>query len=340
MMTLGDMAAHVCGLVGMSDDESLTACKGFLDRRYRLIWDARLWRETVDVVTPTGLTAGTQEVVLTESPRIERVLQICANDNDQLNPIEWTTLWLTDPTAFATQAGGPPVSFTLRRNSASRATTAQLALGALEILNSDASDPDTSMTVTIVGVMAAAQNGNIETHSFECSAETTNTGKRFSEIWSITRDRAVGGDLVVNVPAPNFAAVAEFQPSELSAFVFPAFRIWRPLPANSTLRILGKLRCPGFFGVSNPTPHTGGLRDDAAALIPGIDEPLLCHAQADMLERQRQYGKAAAKRAEGEAMLLRMVDLQRAQTADGMQIIPWMEPEPTVGTGFSSKSTW
>ena len=48
----------------------------------------------------------------------------------------------------------------------------------------------------------------------------------------------------------------------------------------------------------------------------------MAHAQADLLERARQYGKARAKREEAMAQLQKLVDLETNQSAHTVNIIP------------------
>lgn len=84
------------------------------------------------------------------------------------------------------------------------------------------------------------------------------------------------------------------------------------IPSDSlTVRILGKRACPTF---------TNDL--DVPALT-GVDNCLLAFAHADMLERERQYGKAKLK-VDNEALpLLEQLKANEAvQQAHNLRIIP------------------
>ena len=80
------------------------------------------------------------------------------------------------------------------------------------------------------------------------------------------------------------------------------------------------------------------VNDSDAPLIDGIDNALLCAAESDMLEGQRQYGKAQAKMSEAVAMIGTMQDLERQQSANLIRIIPNPEPDPVcIGVSYGSK---
>ena len=86
-----------------------------------------------------------------------------------------------------------------------------------------------------------------------------------------------------------------------------------PAPSSalpSPLLIAGKRPFPGLAdGTSTP-------------VLRNIDNALLAFATGDMLERQRQYGKAQAKYHEAAAHLAAMVDLEVRQGGQIIQLIP------------------
>lgn len=94
-----------------------------------------------------------------------------------------------------------------------------------------------------------------------------------------------------------------------------------------------------------PTPLTAGtlytlgklrwvtLGDADAPCLRGIDNALLSFAEGDMLERGRQYAKAANKYAEGDAHVAIMRDIERGQQQNMSTIVPMEEGyfDPTGG---------
>jgi hypothetical protein len=100
---------------------------------------------------------------------------------------------------------------------------------------------------------------------------------------------------------------------------------WIPLPKDGT----------GYFRLKlNPTPDYAGtlytlgklkwveLGDSDSPCLRGIDNALLAYAEADMLERARQYGKAQSKFTEAGAMVEIMKDLERGQQQLSSVITP------------------
>ena len=65
-MTLADMASFICGKVGKTDSESLAKCKEFLARRYELVWNSQLWRDTL-TTSSQSVAADTQDVTIGNS---------------------------------------------------------------------------------------------------------------------------------------------------------------------------------------------------------------------------------------------------------------------------------
>jgi hypothetical protein len=76
-----------------------------------------------------------------------------------------------------------------------------------------------------------------------------------------------------------------------------------PIPAvDGSMLIIGKRTLPEL------------TQDASIPIIRGIDEVLIAHAEADMLEYHRQYGKAQAKRIEAEQLYADAVKLEQEQT--------------------------
>jgi hypothetical protein len=62
--------------------------------------------------------------------------------------------------------------------------------------------------------------------------------------------------------------------------------------------------------------------DSDAPMIRGLDNALIAFAIGDMLERSRQYAKAAAKQQEGTELLKVAVDTETNQSAYESRVIP------------------
>jgi len=133
-MNLVNMANFVCGKVGRTDTESLAACKSFLGRRYELIFDSQLWRDSLTTST-TSVASGTQDVELPVA--IDRVVAVRWSDRT-LTPVQHEAVYYLDPTLF--DRSGTPASFIVMPRSAGGSSVIRII-----------EKPNTTKTLTILG---------------------------------------------------------------------------------------------------------------------------------------------------------------------------------------------
>lgn len=74
--------------------------------------------------------------------------------------------------------------------------------------------------------------------------------------------------------------------------------------------------------IAGKRPFPGLADGSSAPILRNVDNALLTFATGDMLERQRQYGKAQAKFSEAAAHLAAMVELETRQGGQIVQLIP------------------
>jgi hypothetical protein len=98
--------------------------------------------------------------------------------------------------------------------------------------------------------------------------------------------------------------------SETDFLTYRRLRVVEMPEQATTLRILGKARPSGFKG-DNDSPR-----------ITGVTNCLIAFAQADMLERERQYAKAQAKMQEAVTLLADLRAQETVQEAQNRRIIP------------------
>jgi hypothetical protein len=96
-MNLLALANFICGKVSQSAAEDVTACKGFLQRRFEMLWQDQLWKESIvqytqtissQNYTPLSTWLPVKQVLLLP-PTIERVLALRTGDrhlNVQVQP--------------------------------------------------------------------------------------------------------------------------------------------------------------------------------------------------------------------------------------------------------------
>ena len=105
-MNLGDMASFVTGKIGKTDTDSVAKCKEFLARRYELIWNSQLWRESLSTASQS-VPADTQDVTLNDSS-IDQIVAVRWSDTT-LGPVAHEQVFAIDPTLF--DDSGTPLAF-------------------------------------------------------------------------------------------------------------------------------------------------------------------------------------------------------------------------------------
>jgi len=133
-MNLTNMANFVCSKVGRTDSESIASCQGFIGRRYELIYDSQLWRDTLQSSTIT-VSSGTQDVTLPTS--IDRIIAVRWSDR-ALTPVQQEAVYYIDPTLF--DKSGTPLSFVIMPRTSSGQSVIRLV-----------QKPATQKDVTVLG---------------------------------------------------------------------------------------------------------------------------------------------------------------------------------------------
>ena len=104
-MNLGQMVDFVTQLVRKTDDNSKTICRGFIQTRYRMVWDSFPWRDT----EMTALEDIDNTNVFDLPADMDRVIAIRSNGDTFLDPVSVNLLMQTDPTIFTRK--GPPTCY-------------------------------------------------------------------------------------------------------------------------------------------------------------------------------------------------------------------------------------
>lgn len=129
-MTLSELASFVTTKLSDTDAASVTVCKSFINARYRMLWDACLWTETMGVTSKT-VAQGDTELTLSDAPTITffqsasvpttfldfpvamRFTASTSTDGIEMLGHEWQTFFQIDPNAWNNVTGrqGPPANF-------------------------------------------------------------------------------------------------------------------------------------------------------------------------------------------------------------------------------------
>ena len=268
--------------------------------------------ETNPTVTLTGgagsgatakayATGYNDELILPQS--ISQVLAITA-DNQELRPEDIITQYMVDPSAL-TESG------------TASGFSAITSVGInFDLLNGSlyfdlASASDAGKKVEIVGKLLGDPTRIYkETLTLAASPSTNVSFESYSEVTSLSKEATADTVTVRNITSYDkfywygWETKAEFQRVKL--YRRPEYDSTAPIQ----LVILGKQKIRPL------------VSDTDAPMISGIDNALIKYGTADMLKRQRQYGKAQLETGEGDRLLAVARDAETNQTAKIMRIVP------------------
>lgn len=96
-MTKNDIAQLVADKVQKTDEASLVLLRSFIDRRYDMIWNSALWRESLSVDSQTIAVA--DEGIVTLATELD--FPVSARwDDKEITPISYSAVFQIDPTLF------------------------------------------------------------------------------------------------------------------------------------------------------------------------------------------------------------------------------------------------
>jgi len=199
-MNLTNMANFVCGKVGRTDTESVSSCKQFLGRRYELIYDSQLWRDTMQSAT-ISVPIDTQDVVLPQT--IDRIIAVRWSDR-ALTPVQQEAVYYIDPTLF--DKSGTPLSFVIMPRTSAGQSVIRLV-----------QKPSTAKDVTILGkskVRVVDSDGLFQTRSLSQDGDSPilrgidHGLLAYAEGDMLTRERQYGKAQLVYAEASSTLRVA------------------------------------------------------------------------------------------------------------------------------------
>ena len=133
-MTRLEIAQFVANKLQKSDAGSLAILKTFIDRRYDMIWNSGLWRETLGT-TSYPVAIDVNEVTLSSTVHFP---VSAAWDNNEIAPTNLDTVFRIDPELLS--QSGTPVQFLVLPNDSSGNAVIQLI-----------KKPDTAKTLLVLG---------------------------------------------------------------------------------------------------------------------------------------------------------------------------------------------
>ena len=312
-MTLSALASLVCSKVRKTDDASVSACKEFLRQRHEMIYEAALWRDTVGIWSDSLDYDETTETWFSEfncTPQIARVMAVRWRTNRDLVASDLGAWMQLDP-EFYEQSGEPATFVEIEADGVSWniPTATQLTFTISD-------SQDVGVEVEVNGV---DDDGNAAFETVTLTAGDTTTTTTFRSVRSITKPITEGSVTVEG--AGDEPGQMRLEPHDtvsrccvLRFNRVPTANAADPFSDQPGLLIRAKRKLSSF------------VRDTDAPMIRGSDNALIAFAQADMLERERQYAKAQAKVAEGQALLTLMLAAETQQNAGVQQLVPLIQP--------------
>jgi hypothetical protein len=320
-MNLLEMAGYVCSKVRQSDALAITKAKGFLAKRYEMLWAEELWKDSVYQfaftlglgTTETQPTPNTLEVLEAGyyfmPQMVDRVLAI-RSDDGALPVQDEPQLFRATLDEYAET--GSPVKF-LKLPPA----VAQFIVADRWSIAGGAADFALSATVRFI-----AANSKRVKEDVQISATT-----EFSEdglvLETVTKP-ATDGPVSLN---SIFYGVTFHAMAAADTEIVPRQRI-RVLPVPTTQMSFRALVKKKLIPLED---------DNDSPELAGIDNCLMAFAQADMLQRGRQYGKAAAVVGEATALLSQFKRIAVTQEAHNERVVPVVESVSGDVDQFSGK---
>lgn len=292
-MTLQELAEYVCDKVGPNDSETMALAKRMIQRRYQMIWDSHLWSDSLVLQPDLSAVNG----IVTLPHKIDRIVALRWGQFE-LPPINTVNVFQLHPRML--DETGIPVAFV---ELSPVATLIPPLSEPMVLVSSSASDTG---LVTVRGEL----NGIEVEETINLNGLTPVITANSYDVALMLSKGATAG--TVTVKSTGGLVLQTLLPGETERKHVRLKLIANPT-ATESLLALGKRRLSPLVN-PNDTP---ALRS--------IDNALLAFAQADLLERQRQYAKAQAKVAEAAGLMDTMRALEASQNASITRIVPVVE---------------
>ena len=145
-MTKSNIANYVGEKVHSTDDDSQAVFKTFVDRRYEMIWNAELWRESLGTMDTT-VTSGNSVVSLSSMMDFP----VSAYwDEREITPVDYQRVFQINP-ALLEESGTPTDFIVLPKVTSASGTKSQIKL--LRI-------PDSAKTLLVLGKLYVTELGD------------------------------------------------------------------------------------------------------------------------------------------------------------------------------------
>lgn len=311
-MTLADMADQVTERIGVTDDHTTLQAKKFLRRRYQVVYDSQLWSDA-QVAVPYTVYNGADVVHV--PPVLETVLQVrvgASGSSQLLRQINHQQVFQLNPDAL--DEVGSRVAWTELSPSA----TLRPLEGNENLTFYSTSVNDTGVEVRVRAQRTIAYGSDLVDWTVTIDGTTEVFQSSVGLIRAVVNVESVSkpvtqGEIRMGKLGSPGSIYARIKASDSHTSYKRVQLLRAAASANASEEALL------FYGkhVINPLIH-----DNDVPQIKNIEEVLIAYTTADMLERERQWGKAQLKVQEGSALLMSRILAERTQKSNSIQIVP------------------
>lgn len=316
-MTLAEMSDFVCHKVRQTDAEAISQCKGFIKRRYELVYAEALWRDAMHVFTfeagpdaasmPRPNLTDMQAAGIVYFPVMVSRLVALRSDKAAMRPEDEGNLYRMTEDAY--ESSGEPAAFMLLPPVVAASLVTPIAFYCSV---EDSGDVGVEINGTLVledGTRCDFKPDLTSKGVFpkEDPYDVTLISLGATIIERITKPVTVGSIYLCNANGKTIYAVGKAEDTK-----FERHFGCRILPQPQELRTFRALV------KKKPMP----LVDDDEPELRDVTNALLAFAQGDMLERGRQYGKAATKYQEALTLVDQLKRIAVWQESCSQQITP------------------
>jgi hypothetical protein len=311
MMTVDEASQLICDELGKTDSDTIAICKRIYRRNYSWLWDAYVWKDTLQVYS---ISTSSQTIILPN--HLERAVAVSIGSNAAL-PIGLDRIINVNPSNFAT-LGTPTRFYELEPVAVNVLPTSSTIL---KISSSSAAD--VAFDVLIRGFI----NGVEQKETITLNGTNVVSGVSSWDTPTVIAKDVTTGTVTVT---DSIGTVLQTLWPEERTRQQSRIMLWQSPNASVDVLILCKKKLREMTD-DNDTPT-----------IRNCDNALIALTKMRMLKRAKQYGKAGVEKQEAVESLSIMRDLEKNQSSDVVQLEPislgeWNVNDLVFGSGIFSK---
>ncbi len=338
-MTKEQLVQYVCMKLGQTDADTVAAAEVFMTSRANMIWDAQPWRDSLTMcsVALPNLPSWPSCPWVLMPPQIGRVMKVRFDPSITMAANEQVNWFDANPTAF--EEMGRPCGFVQYPP-----VVAQISATGVGTLGTDETCQIIANSESDNGLLYSIEvelgSGQIIKSANQVFSDTTSPPYNACFILSFNKGITNEGvTFLGSPPAGTLIPPVGVDPntsttiSQMTATDTFAPRVQRirlsPAPSGAgSILVLGKRVFPGFA-------------DGQEFALQNVDNALQDFTLADLLERNRQYGKAQQQAAAANTQLQIAYDLETKQAANERRIIPAdIGGQDMLNWGLTGKGYW